>query len=590
MTDNPETNPIPRWVSAAAWLAGVLGLVAIALIFAGVLAGARRNVLVQMLAGSLVVLFLLGVYVLRFHRERVRPAPARAACALLVLLALALTGLYAVRVRPILSLRYDLASWSEPLFLAEITKWRAGQSFYLPPDDSNSGVYPPTAALLTYSLAWVAGRPTSIVAYRLIMQLYLGLAALFAAAATANLLRLADPQRFARPSRLWLAFFALVSLLVATTAETNAFNIFLHVDPLATLASAAAFWLVTQYAVTDRPMWLWLMAAAPALLFAVKQYLAVWAVAYLIFLWMDGAHSMRRLAVFAAAAFGGVAVAGLAGYLLWGENYRYWIFSLMGSDFVRFDRISERFADAAWCIAPGFLGALVLLRRLERSRLLGLWASWWVLLIAGVYTSGVTYRPTHYSTATMVAASFALAALVELWPEERERPAATGWFRMVVAMCLVFAFFAGLGFTRRPTQSVSRDFLRYVGAIEKEFEGLPPEQVLLDAGEWFYFKRGVVRKDSALSLLIHREPHYGVLERIRSKHYARILVHEYGDGRYLYETGRRRGIQEVLLDHYREVRRIPAVKDMNNWYAYGMLLSAVVVLEPIPRAGGQQPN
>lgn len=577
---------IPRWIWCAAVLVVGAQAAAIVLGLSGALQGPARNIIPQTLFGGAIALVALAGYLLRYHSESFPPAPARLGVVLLTLLALALTGLYVLRVYPQITLPYDLASWSEPMFLMDIIKWRTGASLYLPPDDSNSATYTFAAPALTYFLAWLFGQPTSIQFYRLLQQLYLILAALFAASATWHLLRLAAPERFSRLSRLWLAFFALASFLFATNARTNFHNIFLHNDPLGVLATAIAFWLMMKHAVTRDPRWLWPMAVMPALAFLVKQYLAIWAVVYTVYLWLDGGYSLRRVVVFGAACFAGLGLTVAVCYAIWGSFFLYWVFEIMGSHIVSFKWLPDRFADGAWYVALGLVGGIILLRGNGFSRWLGAWIGWICMVLGGIYTGGITYSPTHLGPATIVGGCFFLAAVATLWPDEEaasESPARQ-WLQVGVGLLLALTTFAALGFTRRPETVVSPDLSRYVGEIEREFKDLPPERVLLYKGEWIYLRHNILMKDRAAPLGTHRSPHYGLIDRLRKQEYARILMHSrfLNKGNLAYTRAKRTGIRQELLAHYRPVRRIAPVQGMENWPYYELMMTEVTVLEPIP--------
>ncbi|MBI3484354.1 MAG: hypothetical protein HY012_04285, partial [Acidobacteria bacterium] len=411
-----NNGPIPRWIH---WLVllvvlGQLGVIGLTL--SGRLHGPQRNLLPQALLGGAMALFVLAAYVLRYHCGSFRSAPARLGIAALTVLALGLCGLYFVRNRAVLTLPYDLGGWSESYFLTDIIKWRTGTPLYTAPDDSNSGTYTPGAPAVSYFLARMLGRADSIRTYRFLMQMYLVFAALFAGAATWTLLRIADPNRFPRVSRLWLPFFIFVSFLVATNSETNAFNIFLHNDPLSILVSSIAFWVLTQFAFSQNPRWLAAMAVLPALGFLVKQYLAIFAAVYVVYMWLDGKSSLRRVVTFGAISFAILGATIVSGFLIWGDAYHYWVFEIMGAHIVSFVKLNERFADAAWTVLLGLSAGLVLLRGERFPRLFALWTGWLVMTLGGIYTSGITYSPTHLGPASMVGASFALIALATLWP------------------------------------------------------------------------------------------------------------------------------------------------------------------------------
>lgn len=580
---------IPRWIWLLASAIVIAQAAAVALRATDALQGPARNLVPQILIGGLVGLVLLATFVFARHEQSLRPPPTGMAIILLTVIAVGLVGLHFVRIRPFLVLPYDLACWSEPMFVLDILKLRTGTEFYLAPEASNSNVYMPTAPVVTYGLAWVLGQPTSIVAYRWIQQFFLLLTALLAALSAWNLLQLADPDRAQKPTRLWLPLFAAISFLLAVNPETNAFNIYLHNDPFALLVSTTAFWTLTQYARTQRPSWLWTLVAIAPMAFLVKQYLAIWAVAFLLYLWLTDSVPLRRIIWLGAAMFGGFFALVLAGRLLWGEPFRYWVFEVMGSHILSFEQITGRFADAAWLVALGTLGGWVLLREPSRKALLAIWVGWLVLVLGAVYTSGITFRPTHYGPATMVGGCFALAALARTWSgqESSAGSPASQWLRVFAGFILVLTILAGLGLTQNPEWRVSRDVERYVQEIEREFEGLPPESVLLDTGEWFYLRQTLVQKDRATSLLTHREPRFGLLDRIRKKQYARILAHHMRNDRFLYDLGMERGIGKTILENYREVRRIPAVRDTSWEYAIHTL-GEISVFEPM--ADRQEPN
>ncbi|MBI3661464.1 MAG: glycosyltransferase family 39 protein [Acidobacteria bacterium] len=578
-------GPIPKWIRWLALLVILGQLGAIGLVLAGRLHGPQRNLLPQALIGGAMALSVLAAYALRFHPGHFRPAPARLGVAALTVLALGLCGLYFLRNRPVLTLPYDLGGWSESYFLTDIIKWRTGTPLYTAPDDSNSGTYTPGAPAISYFLASLLGRADSIRAYRFLLQGYLLLAALFAGAATWNLLRISDPDRFPRVSRLWLPFFVCASFLVATNAETNAFNIFLHNDPFSVLVSSFAFWVLTQFALRQSPRWLAAMAVLPALGFLAKQYLAVLVPVFVVYLWLDGRTPLRRLITFGVVAFAILGATIASGFLIWGDAYRYWVFEIMGTHIVSFFKLSERFADAAWFVLLGLFGGLVLLRGERFSRLFGLWTGWLVMAFGGIYTSGITFSPTHLGPASMVAASFALVALATLWPlpAPSDGPPSQQWLQVGAGFLAVVAVFAGLGFTRVPQLTVTPDLARYVSEVEREFNGLPADRVLIDIGEWIYLRQNALMKDRMAILDTHRTPHYGILERVRRREYARILVHLQPNSKFSYEIGGERDIQREMLVYYREVRRIPAIQGMERWRYHFMVMSDIVVLEPVPR-------
>src|SRR5712692_6135123 len=198
---------MPGWIRLLAGLvlAGQAG--ALALTLAGVLQGPARNLLPQALLGGAMVYGALAVWLLRFHADGIPLFPARAGIIFLTLFSLLLIGVYFRNMLGLLSMPYDLASWSEPMLVVDIIKLRTGAPLYLPPGDSNSNTYTFLAPVLTYELARLAGHPASIPAYRLIQQLFLALAAWLAALSTVALLRVAKAEEALRLRRWWLPFF-----------------------------------------------------------------------------------------------------------------------------------------------------------------------------------------------------------------------------------------------------------------------------------------------------------------------------------------------------------------------------------------------
>jgi hypothetical protein len=558
---------------------------AFGLVAGGVLKGPARNLFLQMLAGGGVVLLAVLAHSLRYFPERFSNPPSSAGVSVLAVVSFVLVVVYFLSIRALLAMPYDLACWSEPMIVIDIIKLRTGHGLYQPASDSNSNTYTFLAPLLTYFLAWIARHPASIPAYRLIQQLYLAVASLLTASATQNLVRIANPDRQLRPPRVWFAFFALTSFLFATNDRTNFFTVYLHNDAVALLVSTLAFWLMTKHAVTRDVRWLWPMAAIPALGFLAKQYLAIWLVIFLLYLWLGDRNDLRRLAVFVSSSFSLLAATILGCRIVLGSPFSYWVFGVLRDIILAPARVFHLYEASGWYLALGVMGALVLLRGRSFERLLGIVFAWLLLLVTGFYTSGLSFHPSHLGSATMIAASFFLAAIATLWPRDDEplqEPRAHAWLHLAVGGLGVVFVFAGLHFTAGRPHAISPDLSRYVQAIEREFDGQPVERVLLDSGDWFYLEHGVLMKDR-VTLLLNQTPstHFGLADRIQNRYYRRILVHR-GKGRKIsYDMGRGRGFTPELEQYYREVRRIPGVEGMEDWPYYDTMLTDVVVFEPI---------
>ena len=569
-----------RWPWVAVCAIVFAQAIAAALILAGMVDGAAQNLAAQVLIGGTTGLLLLGLGVVQYGNPVVRPGTSR--IALLGLTAVGVIGvaLYARRVAPFLALPVDLAGWSEPMFLLDIIKWRTGTPLYLAPADSNSTTYTFGAPLVSYLLASLIGRSDSIFVYRILHQLYVVAAAMVTGWASWRLLGVADPDR--RPTRIWLAFFVVVAFLLATNESTNFFVTYLHNDPLSLLTTAVAFWLMVEHARSRRKAWLAAMALMPAAAFLVKQYLVLWAFVYIVYLWLDGSQSIRRLIAFAAACGATVAVTLGACYLTWGEPFRYWVFEILGAHVVSFTKILHLFAEAAVYLLPGALAAWMLLDPARRGRLLGIWAAWPIMVLGATYSTGITFHPTHLGPATLVGGGLFLTALALFWPSTQPaRPSTDVWIRLGTGVLVPLMLFISWRVLVPRSAPVSPDLQRYVADIEREFEGLPVEKVLVDTGEWIYLRHGVVARDRLSLQQTHRRPIDDLPHRLRAQEYSRILVRQWPDHRFSYENDIQRGLGKEILRYYREVRRIPAVEGMDNWNYHGMMLSEIAVLEPL---------
>ena len=112
--------------------------------------------------------------------------------------------------------------------------------------------------------------------------------------------------------------------------------------------------------------------------------------------------------------------------------------------------------------------------------------------------------------------------------------------------------------------------------------------MLIDIDEWIYVREHVVPKDRMAIVDTHRTPHFaGFFDRLRGHAYAKILVHLLPSGKFSYELGHQRNIQEAILTYYRPVRQIAGIKGMESWRSYSMSMSEIVVLEPIPQNSGE---
>jgi hypothetical protein len=153
------------------------------------------------------------------------------------------------------------------------------------------------------------------------------------------------------------------------------------------------------------------------------------------------------------------------------------------------------------------------------------------------------------------------------------------------AIFTAVAIFAlnGLNAVRIPITSLPRDADRYASEIEREFQGLRPERVLLDNGSWLYFDAGVVQKDrssAAGEAGWTGTADFGpFFERIRTHYYDRILVRELHGDDFMYDYSlweSPSGVRDSLMKYYREARVIDGVAGLDVVW-----LRSINVLEPL---------
>ena len=489
--------------------------------------------------------------------------------------------LHAKRVVPIIGVRADVVMGSESQFIDHIIRFRAGEPQYTPPDDANTSAYTPGAPLLTYFIASAVRHPTSIPVYRLVQQLYLLLAVIFASLAARDLFRVTHPGR--PRSDVWLLLWIPFLYLISNNPHTNVYTHVLYSDALALSAEAVSFWLLVRHHTTGDDRWLVAMAAMPAIGFLAKQKQAIWAGLYLIYLVLSGRTSFRRVAAFSVAAFGLLGITVGICYAAWGAPFYFWTFEALSRLHVSVREVLEQILESGWYTSLGLVGGLLVLRGELTRKLLPLWICWVVETLAGMYTSGIAFRPAHLGPATLVGAVWFLVGLSALWPaapgEHATPDGATSWWR-TATLAAVLGIFASSGVVRISGSPPGR-LERYLRDIEKEFNGLPRDRVLLDTGSWVYLPGNVVMKD--------RESPLGTLwgsgtgdfaaptERIRQRYYQKIMLRKAGPGQYQFRVPR---MYEALLENYRQVRVIPSPGIPDGWL-YPPLLYDVSVYQPI---------
>jgi hypothetical protein len=531
------------------------------------------------------------------------PALSLRAC---TALAVVLVGFYLWMIRPFVSVPADILMWGENGFVASIIKLQVGQPLYGAPGDSNSIIYTPFAPVVTYAISRLLGYRNSIPLWRTIQLGFVGCAALMGVRCWWLLRRLAYPARNLKHWKTWSLLVFLVLFLAGTSPEVNQFAHCLHTDSLALLVSMGCFWSMLRY--LDAPNWknMAIMAVGPSVGFMTKQLLVSWFAAMLLFIVLAHLVAIQPGAapssLLRASLEKGLSFAGLAGILLactigvcawlWGYNFFFWIFEVMGGQRKHigfspggYQLSIPRGTDhalRAWSeLGIGVIGGLWVLKDRNIARLGPLWASWLLLVGSEILSSGAGWGVLyHFGPGVMIGCIWLLTAAWRWWPDEGPDPSdefpRIVWFsKSVLAATGIVALFCALHVVPSGDQTSARywkgrppspDLYRYVAEIENEFKGFAPGDVLLDIGNWVHLKPPFLARDQATSL--GDQPPAGLfqnmdvfVEHIRAGMYKKILVREFDSPFFEYDWlgwPRSSGVRTALRDYYVEARRIRA--------------------------------
>jgi hypothetical protein len=576
-------------------VSGVIVLVA-ALVLAGLIheieASQQSNERAVLITGVLFAAILAAAPACYLWRTRRHAQPETAGLAFLSTLTVLLVAVYFFWVHWYVFFPADILIWSEGEFVNDMLKFSVGYPIYSAPVNHDSFAYVPGSQLLTYLLAWVAGRAGSIPAYRIIQLCYTALAAFMATLCCRRILRLARPASRAGQGWLWPILWYAACFLMATNSITNGFVHNLHNDALAQLATLTAYYLLLVYVETRSRAVLAAMIVMVPAGFLIKQSLLVWGLLYGAFLAIWG-QSWKRLAVFAvsAAALYGAVVATC--YAIWGTPFYYWVFYLMGHHSISPLRSFQHVLDTWPYFAAGLFGGIVVLRGRRPDALMGAWLVWLGLITLEAYTSGIAWMLNHLGPGCLMAGTWFLAGLTCRWESASESarpPQAQDWIRAGAVTAIVALMFSGLGLIRIPLRPVSDDAYRYVRDIEHEFEGQPPGKVLLDAGTWIYLKDKVIMGDRAPAIGEEGYANTGDFSlfrsNIRAKRYSKILVRHLHKPDLWYEHAlwsKPSGLRDALLESYRETGRIPGAeppKDVKHRAEDPYLFDEISILGP----------
>lgn len=568
-----------HWLVAAPSIAvlATVALSAAAIGVSGLVPDAERAVA----AVALLEAGILGVAVLAYVLRNGLGQPSRLSFFVVAVCTWFLAANFLVWALPSILYRADILIWSEGMFMQDVLKLRLGAPLYGPAEDLSSFLYTPGAQLTTYAIAWTLGMADSVAALRLIQVAFVALAAVLGARAVWRISSLMGTDLPAGRFTV-LAFTTLLLFLAGTNPLTNPFTHLLHNDSLSVLISVAALACLVEYAAAPSRWLLVTMMFLPALGFLVKQSLAAWLP--LLAVSVAFSHGPRSWLMAARFALGAAAILSavlLGCFALWGSSFGFWVFGVSEREVSPLRGVLHA-VQAAPYFAAAIGGALAVGAVRHRSPLLGPWLASFLLLVVEAYTSGIAWMLNHLGPGSMLASVWLAAGLLKLWPHEKSQSAD----RVVTAASaagLALLTFATLRFVTPPTPSLNAEHEAYAAAIEREFQQLPADRVLLDAGSWVYVGSRVVMRDRAAPVgdlgMAGVDAFSGILERIRGRFYQRIMVRDFDQPQFLYDHeswADSSGIREALLASYQVVRVIPGVETGRR----SIFTQPIFVLEP----------
>jgi len=533
----------------------------------------RPEKAVQTVAGLFAILLIIVLSVYLFvQRRSVNPWK----CGLIVLgtTGVLLVSIYLYVVNFIVFFPADFLIWSESEFVNDILKFRTGYPIYTEGGNHESFIYSPGTQMLTYLLAWLVGKPTSIPVYRMVQTAFSVLAAVTALLCCRKLVELNSSNSEHSGRFHWGVVWLPLLFLMATNSLTNPYVHHLHNDSLAQLVSVIAYFLLIKYIATRDKGVLVLMTIIPSLGFLVKQSLAVWAVMYCVHLGVfDRPRSMKRLLTFALVSFSGIGIVLANCYFLWGDHFFYWTFTVVGTRGTQVSllRSFQHILDAWPYVAIGLVGGGMLLRDKNLKVLFSPWVMWLFVILTEAYTSGIGWTRSHLGPGSLIAGIWFLAALSVHWPVDRRDTIGElfgqAWLRTSIAVAVGVLLFSGLGMVRIPTKPFPvKDGYRYIRDIEKEFEGQRAKDILLDVGTWVYIENRVIMKDSAIPIgdqgYSETSDFSDIRQRLEERNYSKILVRNLHSRDFWYDYWSWRkssGIRQALLDNYDEIGSIAEV-------------------------------
>jgi hypothetical protein len=305
---------------------------------------------------------------------------------------------------------YDLLLWGDDYFMTSMLKLVAGVPVYTELSDANSTVYAPAGPYLHHALLAPFGLSASLLANRVLHQLWLVIAI---GLGTAVVLRLRRDDTGLATRWERLGFGVLAALTLALAAYANPVADSLHPTNLELCVLAGSLLALTRLDRSSSVRRVVVAALLSAAALLVKQSTAL--PVALAFAWwifrLEGGTLARRFGL-SALVFGGPSLI-LAALLLWTRgHFKTWGFDVLASHPFDWWKVSDIYAGYFLLFAPA------------------------VLVAVGVAVVGrASEAPSWRRAASLVLfyAPFALAALFKTMGGPNNL-AVVGWLCLVIAL------------------------------------------------------------------------------------------------------------------------------------------------------------
>ncbi len=458
-------------------------------------------------------------------RREEAPSGSLLALRVVAVLAIGLVVLSAGRVIRRLAFDYDLVLWADDYLMTSLMKLAVGQPVYGPIADGNSTVYAPGAAWLHHALLAPFGLGTSLLANKILVQLWLAVGVF---ATTGAVLALSARTGDVLPGgRGRETFGVAAAFILALCAYTNPTADSLHPATLESVILGAALWALAEWDRTSLRGRMLLAIALPAAGLVVKQNAgAAVALSLALAPVIGGAGRRRWLEVSVpllslAAAFGGLVAVTRGGF-------RVWAVEVLAAHPFDFHKVTDLYDGYGLLFVPVLVVVVATAVRARRRRGLGD-AAWMraatLLVLVALFALAALFKrlggPNNLAVVGFLLTALALPAVGGALLGRR------GAVRSA-AFCVI-ALQLGLWHPRRRVPEAS-DFANAEMVCEYAAARMRcGEAVLLGRGTVCYARAGVaVPLDRATSLIdvsaASRGEELGFFQRLRSQHYDLIIM------------------------------------------------------------------